>query len=76
MGCAPFTVVFGMIPRVPLKDYELIPADDWDEREFSIEDLMMTFKFLRDKVHDRILAADEKQKRIYDSNQKEFQQKY
>lgn len=67
LGVAPFTVLHGLIPKIPLRDYDVIPAEDWDDKEFNLADLVETVKFIHEHVLDRIRVADMKAKLAYDA---------
>ena len=41
LGHAPFTIIHGMIPRVPLPIYTNI-LSEWEDIEFSVESVIAT----------------------------------
>jgi hypothetical protein len=66
LGFSPFTVIHGLIPRVPLRKYEVLPAEEWDDREFNLADLSETIKYIHEVVLGRIKISDLKNKLAYD----------
>ncbi len=73
LGYAPFTVIHGTLPKVPLTEYAILPSDEWEAREFSVPALIETCKFLHEEVMGRLAIADMKNKLEFDKRQKRFQ---
>lgn len=67
LGYSPFTVVHGLVPRVPLQKYQLLESIAWEEREFNTEDLMATLQFIHEEVLDKIKLADMRSKAQFDA---------
>lgn len=66
LGYSPFTVIHGMIPKIPLREYELLPSEDWEAREFDIPSLVETVTHIHDEVLQRMSIADMKNKLAFD----------
>ena len=66
LGLAPFTVIHGLIPKIPLRDYDILPSEEWDEKEFNLADLVETVKYIHEEVLDKLRIADMKEKLAYD----------
>ena len=45
-GLAPFTVIHGFIPKIPLCEYNSMPSEEWDDREFDVADLAETVSYI------------------------------
>lgn len=64
---APFTCIHGLIPKVPLRKYEVLPSEEWEDRDFNLPDLVETVKYIHEVVLERITIADMKAKLAYDA---------
>ena len=42
LGYAPFTVIHGLLPKIPLIEYAVLPNDEWESREFDVPELLET----------------------------------
>lgn len=72
LGVAPFTVIHGLIPKIPLRDYDVLQSEEWDDREFSLADIVETIRFIHEGVLERLRVADMREKLAYDKRQAEF----
>lgn len=67
LGLAPFTVIHGLIPKVPLRKYAVLPSEEWDDREFDVADLVQTVKYIHEVVLGKLSIADMRAKLAYDA---------
>ncbi len=66
LGFAPFTIVHGLIPKIPLRDYEVLESEEWDDRQFNLADLIETVRYLHEEVMGKMKFADMREKIAYD----------
>ena len=60
-------MIHGLIPKVPLRKYAVLPSEEWDDREFDVADLAQTVKYIHEVVLGKLSIADMRAKLAYDA---------